>query len=69
MCCKEALQLTQWNCGCVCRRGLAASQMVLLTHGDSVATVAQGFTSCAQTMDKTVAGQLSLHIPAMLISS
>jgi len=36
--------------------------MVLLTHGDSVATVAPGFASCAQTTDKKVAGQISLHV-------
>jgi len=36
--------------------------MVLLTHGDSVATMAPGFTSCAQTTEKKVAGQISpLH--------
>lgn len=46
------------SCGCVCHRGLAASQTVLLTHGDSVATVAPGFASCAQTADKKVAGEI-----------
>jgi len=46
------------NCGCVFHRGMAAAQMVLLTHGDSVATVAPGFSTCAQTKDKTAAGQI-----------
>jgi len=41
--------------------------MVLLTHGDSVATVAPGFTGCAHTIDKKVAGQISLYI--LVISS
>jgi len=52
-----------YGCGCVCHRGLAPSQTVLLTHGDSVATVAPGFASCAQTADKKVAGEISeLHV-------
>ena len=46
----------------MCHRGLTVTQMVLLTHGDSVATVAPGFASCAQTTDKKVAGQISLHV-------
>ena len=46
----------------VCCRGLAVAQTVLLTHGDSVTTVAPGFTSCAQTADKTVAGEILRHI-------
>jgi len=37
---------------------MSSAQTVLLTHGDSVATVAPGFASCAQTSDKTVAGQV-----------
>jgi len=50
------------DCGCMCYRGLATSQTVLLTHGDSVATVAPGFNSCAQTADSKVAGQFLLCI-------
>jgi len=49
-------------CVCVCHRGLTAAQTVLLTHGDSVATIAPGFTSCAQTTEKKVAGQILLHV-------
>lgn len=40
---------------CPLFRGLTAAQTVLLTHGDSVATVAPGFTGCAQTTEKKVA--------------
>jgi len=59
-----SVMTTVMNCGCVCvcHRGMAAAQTVLLTHGDSVASVAPGFTSCAQTKDKTVAGEISSHI-------
>jgi GMP synthase (glutamine-hydrolysing) len=40
---------------CPLFRGLSKEQSVLLTHGDSVTTVASGFLSCAQTNSKVVA--------------
>lgn len=40
---------------CPLFKGLATTQTVLLTHGDCVETVAPGFTSCAETTEKTVA--------------